>query len=72
MNEFNPTSEVYNIGNGAFQNFLFANSLFANGSFPKVVTVAYGLRNFGCIPWKWFPLNNYTTKTVNAAHAKLD
>ena len=34
-NEFNPTSEVQNIGNGAFQNTPFANALFANGSFPN-------------------------------------
>ena len=34
-NEFNPTSEVQNMGNGAFQNAPFANILFANGSFPN-------------------------------------
>ena len=34
-NEFNPTSEVQNIGNGAFQNAPFANAPFANGSFPN-------------------------------------
>ena len=32
-NEFNQTSEVQNIGNGAFQNALFANIPFANGMF---------------------------------------
>ena len=35
LNEFNPTSEVQNIGNGAFQNTPFANIPFANGSFPN-------------------------------------
>ena len=30
-NEFNPTSEVQNIENGAFQNAPFANIPFANG-----------------------------------------
>ena len=34
-NEFNPTSEVQNMGNGAFQNAPFANIPFANGSFPN-------------------------------------
>ena len=34
-NEFNPTSEVQNIGNVAFQNAPFANAPFANGSFPN-------------------------------------
>ena len=35
INEFNPTSEVQNMGNEAFQNAPFANVLFANGSFPN-------------------------------------
>ena len=34
-NEFNQTSDVQNIGNGAFQNAPFANIPFANGSFPN-------------------------------------
>ena len=34
-NEFNPPSEVQNMGNGAFQNAPFANIPFANGSFPN-------------------------------------
>ena len=34
-NEFNPTSEVQNIGNGTFQNTPFANAPFPNGSFPN-------------------------------------
>ena len=44
-NEFNPTSEVQNIGNGAFQNAPFANIPFANeqtGCLQTVITVAYG------------------------------
>ena len=32
-NEFNPTSEVQNIGNGAFQNAPFANGSFPNGGY---------------------------------------
>ena len=32
-NAFNPTSEVQNIGNGAFQNALFANGSFPNGGY---------------------------------------
>ena len=35
VNEFNPTSEAQNIGNGAFQNAPFANIPFENGSFPN-------------------------------------
>ena len=35
INEFNPTSEVQNIGNGAFQNNPFANIPFANGMFAN-------------------------------------
>ena len=34
-NEYNPTSEVQNIGNGAFQIAPFPNAPFANGSFPN-------------------------------------
>ena len=34
-NEFNQTSEVQNIGNGAFQNTPFANIPFANGMFAN-------------------------------------
>ena len=34
-NEFNQTSEVQNIGNGAFQNAPFANFPFANGMFAN-------------------------------------
>ena len=34
-NEFNPSSEVQNIGNRVFQNALFANAPFANASFPN-------------------------------------
>ena len=34
-NEFNQTSEVQNIGNGAFQNAPFANIPFANGMFAN-------------------------------------
>ena len=35
INELNPTSEVQNIGNGAFQNAPFANIPFANGMFSN-------------------------------------
>ena len=35
INEFNPTSESQNIGNGAFQNASFANAPFVNGCFPN-------------------------------------
>ena len=34
-NEFNQTSEVQNIGNGAFQNTPFVNIPFANGMFAN-------------------------------------
>ena len=44
-NEFNPTSEVQNIGNGAFQNAPFANAPFANGSFPN--------GGYSCLWAKW-------------------
>ena len=33
INEFNPTSEAQNIGNGAFQNAPFANGSFPNGGY---------------------------------------
>ena len=45
-NEFNPTSEVQNIGNGAFQNAPFANIPFANG-----ITVAYKHSLFYVFLW---------------------
>ena len=40
-NEFNPTSEVQNIGNGAFQNALFANIPLQTGCLQTVITIAY-------------------------------
>ena len=42
-NEFNPTSEVQNIGNGAFQNALFANIPFANGMLFANIPFANGM-----------------------------
>ena len=35
-NVFNPTSEVQNIGNGAFQNAPFANGIFANSNYSSM------------------------------------
>ena len=32
INEFNPTFEIQNMGNDAFQNALFGNALFGNGN----------------------------------------
>ena len=42
-NEFNPTSEVQNIGNGAFQNVPFAN---ASCLWAESLAPTYGPRNY--------------------------